>query len=519
MAGQSTQNLRAGMRMRYPDQSPACEFGRGPVEELGEVVQSRHRAEAAEWAALFTLYRREADRLSDVVLQRTAEYAKVDAAEAACARWCVAAPVTVAATRYRLKAAIQLFEYLPLLARAFLDGQLPASLVQQIVSRTYDVNPDLCGAVDAGIDELVTSELNSGVRLSARAVTTAVDEIVMLIDPEGVRTVARAARRGIGLSMDSLPGGVARLVAVLPGPAAAMIHARVDALARRIHAGRPVDETGTRLTLSRCRAIALLVVVAGRAGLAAAGEGPDLGGMVDEALVAERAEGEGRKSDHRKGAGCACGDPAPGATVMIHTTQEAVDNPSGIVPVWIDRLGLLPSAAVAGLLRFARRTIPRAGPDDQLRPGDWLSWLTTPRTPLAATQWEEIASAVPPYALRYRIPDWLKAKVRMRDGCCRFPGCSVPAEDCDVDHIRPFQLGDPISGGWTIEANLGAMCRTHHRLKTHDSWTVTVDEHAVFTFTSPDGAAARTCPSGPASRVGLAEDMLGGEDLDPSAAA
>lgn len=509
MAGQGTRNLRAGMRVGYPDQSPACEFGSGRVEDLAEVVRSRHRAEAEEWVALFTLYRRESDRLADAVLERTAEYAKVDAAEAACSRWCVTAPVTVAATRYRLKAAIQLFEYLPLLARAFLDGQLPASLVQQIVSRTYDVDPELCAAVDAGIDELVTSVLNSGVRMSAKAVTTAVDEIVMLIDPEGVRTVARTARRGIGLDMESLPGGVARLVAVLPGPAAAMIHARVDRLARRIHSGRPEDESGVRLTLRRCRAIALLVAVAGRSGLTAAGEGPHLGAVVDAALDAERREGEERE----------CGDPAPGASVMIHSTQEAADNPSGILPVWIDRLGLLPSAAVAGLLRSARRVTPHAGPDDQVRPADWLSWLTTPRTPLDAAQREDIAASVPAYALRYRIPDWLKSTVRMRDGCCRFPGCSVPAEDCDVDHIRPFLFRDPISGGWTIEANLGAMCRTHHRIKTHDSWTVTVDEHAVFTFTSPDGAVARTCPSGPASRVSLAEDMLGGDELDPSEAA
>ncbi len=500
--GVSAPNVRAGFRVGYPEQSPACEFGGGEPGDLRRVVRERYRAEAAEWLALFTLYRRESARLSDAVLARTADYERVEAAEAACALWCVAAPVTVAATRYRVKAAIQLFEHLPLLARSFLDGKVPGSLVQQIVSRTFEVDPRLCAGVDAGIDQMIISELATGARMSAKAVTAAVDEIVMLMDPDAVRTAARAARAGIGVDIEGLPGGVARLLAVLPGPAAALVHARVDRLARRIHGARPCDDDGARLSLGRCRAVALLVAVAGRAGLPAAGESDELGGIVDAALGSEAAEAAGG----RTGAG--------GVAVMLHTTQEAVDRPSPIVPVWMSRLGLVSSEAVAGVLAAAGRLFPPGGPVQQVRPGDWLSWITTPHTKPGGTQWDAIADDLPAYALRYRIPDWLKAKVRMRDGCCRFPGCSVPAEDCDVDHVRPFLHRDPISGGWTIEVNLGAMCRSHHRLKTHDEWTVTVDQYSVFTWVGPDGSTARTYPSGPASRIGLAGEFFG----DPMAA-
>ena len=29
----------------------------------------------------------------------------------------------------------------------------------------------------------------------------------------------------------------------------------------------------------------------------------------------------------------------------------------------------------------------------------------------------------------------------MRDLFCRFPGCDVPADRCDIDHVRPWPLG------------------------------------------------------------------------------
>lgn len=235
---------------------------------------------------------------------------------------------------------------------------------------------------------------------------------------------------------------------------------------------------------------------------------------------------------------------------MVHASEEAVARPSDGVPVWISRLGLLPSSAVAGLLGSAPRVSPRAGPADQLRPADPLSWLTTPLTPsvppastmspipgesscrpsgpvagpnraerraLAALARER--GWVPGYALRYRIPEWLTVRVRLRDGSCRFPGCGVPAADCDVDHLEPFLHRDPISGGWTIELNLGCLCRRHHRLKTHDDWTITTDLDGVFTFTAPDGTTAVTYPSGPATRIGLAERVHGPDEADEPAQA
>ena len=93
--------------------------------------------------------------------------------------------------------------------------------------------------------------------------------------------------------------------------------------------------------------------------------------------------------------------------------------------------------------------------------------------------------------LSYRPPAALARHVRLRDGTCRFPGCAVPARECDLDHLIPFPQG-PTSAG-----NLHALCRRHHSLKHEGGWTVhadQADERHGLRWTSPRGATATTYP-------------------------
>ncbi len=53
---------------------------------------------------------------------------------------------------------------------------------------------------------------------------------------------------------------------------------------------------------------------------------------------------------------------------------------------------------------------------------------------------------------------------------CTFPGCRVPAEDCDLDHEVPWAKGGPT----TVE-NMGPKCRHDHRLKDH-GWSHRFEE-------------------------------------------
>lgn len=58
-------------------------------------------------------------------------------------------------------------------------------------------------------------------------------------------------------------------------------------------------------------------------------------------------------------------------------------------------------------------------------------------------------------------PDVLRRALQFRDMTCRAPGCTKPADRCDMDHRRPWPEG-PTSGD-----NLWALCRRHHNLKGH----------------------------------------------------
>jgi Domain of unknown function (DUF222) len=69
--------------------------------------------------------------------------------------------------------------------------------------------------------------------------------------------------------------------------------------------------------------------------------------------------------------------------------------------------------------------------------------------------------------------------VRARDPYCVFPGCSVPAERCDLDHRVPFPEGP------TSRENLNPLCRHHHRLKHESAWTVRRDTDGSYSWTSP----------------------------------
>lgn len=82
----------------------------------------------------------------------------------------------------------------------------------------------------------------------------------------------------------------------------------------------------------------------------------------------------------------------------------------------------------------------------------------------------------------YRPRRLLARFVQARDRTCCFPGCRQPARRCDLDHTVPHE-----QGGATVAGNLGPLCRFHHRLKTHTSWSLSQPEPGLFLWVSPTG--------------------------------
>ena len=55
--------------------------------------------------------------------------------------------------------------------------------------------------------------------------------------------------------------------------------------------------------------------------------------------------------------------------------------------------------------------------------------------------------------------------IQTRDRTCIFPGCRMPATDCDLDHRTPYS-----QGGKTRVCEMAALCRYHHIIK-HHGWS------------------------------------------------
>ncbi|WP_446666728.1 hypothetical protein [Flexivirga sp. B27] len=132
--------------------------------------------------------------------------------------------------------------------------------------------------------------------------------------------------------------------------------------------------------------------------------------------------------------------------------------------VVVPGVGVIPAAEVAQLTRAVGTRVTRVLTDP------------TTGTTLATT------------TRKYRPTAAIRHFVTTRDQHCRFPGCSVPAARCDLDHVEPWPLGS------TTPTNLHCLCRHHHRAKHETGWSVAMTPDGVCTWTSPSGRTYRTSP-------------------------
>ena len=95
----------------------------------------------------------------------------------------------------------------------------------------------------------------------------------------------------------------------------------------------------------------------------------------------------------------------------------------------------------------------------------------------------------------YQPPQELVDYLIARDRTCRFPGCRQSAARADIDHAEAWE-----DGGETSAANLGALCRRHHRMKTHGGWKLESFEDGSCEWTSPVGKK-RFVPARPMDEV------------------
>ncbi|MGL5819392.1 MAG: hypothetical protein ACRCYR_17640 [Phycicoccus sp.] len=120
---------------------------------------------------------------------------------------------------------------------------------------------------------------------------------------------------------------------------------------------------------------------------------------------------------------------------------------------------------------------------------DVVGILTDPDTTFRVTGGTDGTDGTPGRRRTYRPGRALAGTVRARDGHCRFPGCSVPARRCQLDHVVRYPDGP------TAEDNLCALCPTHHAFKHHAGWTLSMTRHGTCTWTAPTGRQHTTEPA------------------------
>jgi hypothetical protein len=136
------------------------------------------------------------------------------------------------------------------------------------------------------------------------------------------------------------------------------------------------------------------------------------------------------------------------------------------------------------------------GPTGRLENGQRLalleqlrSWCADSRTTITIKPVIDLAK--PLSAPGYAIPGRIREHVILRDRTCVFPWCTRPARGCDIDHIDAYDhqadAEDRPQPGPTSTDNLAALCRFHHRLKTHSRWRYAMTQPGAYVWTSPHG--------------------------------
>ncbi|MEJ2863453.1 HNH endonuclease signature motif containing protein [Actinomycetospora flava] len=447
------------------------------------------------------------------------------------------------ATR-RVDEAVSLVGGLPLLVEAMLDGRLGLAHVRAVAGVLLDLDPEL--------RERICRDLLEGTAAGRQIARTpaqlagAARRAAIRLDPASARRRERAEARERGVHLGAEDHGMATVTAYLPAAEALLLYRTIDAHARVV-ASR--DDEGERSPDAR-RADALtdLVTLGALAAAGAVAEPAEEAG--DGADADDRGGDPGAGSCACPPPGHAARRPAEDAAENDPAENDAAENdagalvpaprrpddegtpatssPAGRPPTERPPAGTTPASPPPSPPPSRPRDRPRARPrgapsgspgrrgsvqvrvvvsaDTLLgfdeRPAELVGYgpITAEAARALAAEadatWRRVltdplsGAVVDVGHRRYRPPAAMADHVRHRDLHCTFPGCRVPAQACDLDHLVPFRPGDP--GGRTAADNLGPECRHHHRIKHLPGWTVARGPGGSVVWTTPSGRRYRT---------------------------
>ncbi len=343
----------------------------------------------------------------------------------------VAAAMNISARKAsgQMRTATTLRDHLPLVAEMFRRGEVSARVVGAITWRTQLITDE---AVWAAIDHAVATGAVTWGPLAEDKLVSAVDALVLEFDE------------------------------------CAVIRAKAAQRTRDFFVGDREDENGVTSVWGRLNAADAAALKKKIAAMVATVCEDD-----PRTVQERRADAMGAWSHGNDHLPCACqspncparqGHPAPRSSVVVNVytdqaTLDTVQDGASAGTALLSGTEVLPTPLLAELLRNGAKLKPLCTPDAKPEP-------------------------------RYRPSAALARFVRARDLTCRFPGCTTPAESCDIDHVIPYPLGA------THASNLACLCRKHHHLKTFwtGDWELKLLSDGAAVWTSPTGHTYTTHP-------------------------
>ncbi|WP_253918915.1 HNH endonuclease signature motif containing protein [Dietzia psychralcaliphila] len=384
-------------------------------------------------------------------------YARLDPADRARDHLTAAMSLTGWHAARLVTAGVQIHTRLPLLRKAVERGLLPEQLAIDTACRLAEVPDQIIAAVESEIVGALARDLDGGHRPSRTALDTAVDAARERHDP-------RAAEDAVGAAVEQRtvrfrPGrdGMTNMWATLPSGAAEKLRRRIEA------AARAASEAGHPRTRDQLRADALCAL----------GD-PNTNDIGTALHAAENATDPAAAGSARPRPGASWGTEQPIRISIIDSIAQGLPNRVQFVNGAYSSFDWLCEELLSGgeaKVRFE---------------------LIDPQPGVLDT---------PDAVLKYFITPALAERIRLRDGTCRHPGCTVDAHDCEIDHIIAFDHLRPEMGGPTAEWNLICLCRKHHREKTFGHCAYKPGPLGELTIITETGHEHRTTPHGPLAQA------------------
>ncbi|MCV7281441.1 DUF222 domain-containing protein [Mycolicibacterium flavescens] len=379
---------------------------------------------------------------------------------AAVAEIAAAQGVSRGVASHQLLTAWGLRKRLPRVAEVFAAGAISYRMAQAIESRTRLIRDH---EAKAKVDAEIAARVEQWTSLSVEKIEKEIDFWVDRYDPFAVRRTQMKTRgRHVDVHICDDGSGMAYVEALLMATDAEAFDRRLDAMCAAVCDDDP-------RTMEQRRADAMGAIGQGADRLACTCGREDCAAAeltVSSTVIHVVAREESLSDDTDVDLD---GEDPPGPSreeLLRMTVREALsprpeDMPSAPAdtdPAYLLGGGMLPApllaAKLAGTAKIEYLRHPGgAPPEPRYRPSAALAWF-----------------------------------VRCRDLTCRFPGCDVPADRCDIDHTIAYPVGP------TQASNLKCLCRQCHLLKTFWGWRDVQHPDGRVDWISPTGQTVTTCP-------------------------